>query len=80
MDGGNADLGLVALSLIQARRGEYRVLPADWHRPLVQQGVVVNPGDPLAEAFMAFLFSERAGRLIRAAGYALPGGTDALAR
>jgi molybdate transport system substrate-binding protein len=46
----------------------------------VQQGVVVNPGDPLAEAFMAFLFSERAGRLIRAAGYALPGGTDALAR
>ena len=80
VDGGNADLGLVALSLIQARRGEYRVLPADWHRPLVQQGVVVNPGDPLAEAFMAFLFSERAGRLIRAAGYALPGGTDALAR
>ena len=68
------------VSQIQARRGEYRVLPADWHRPLVQQGVVVNPGDPLAEAFMAFLFSERAGRLIRAAGYALPGGTDALAR
>ena len=80
VDGGNADLGLVALSLIQARRGEYRVLPADWHRPLVQQGVVVNPGDPLAETFMAFLFSERAGRLIHAAGYALPGGTDALAR
>lgn len=80
VDGGNADLGLVALSLIQDRRGGYRVVPDDWHRPLVQQGVVVNPGDLLAEAFMTFLLSERAGRLIRAAGYALPGGADALAR
>lgn len=80
VEGGNADLGLVALSLVQERRGEYRVVPDDWHRPLVQQGVVVDTGNRQAETFMAFLLSERAGRLIRAAGYALPGDNDALAR
>ena len=80
VDGGNADLGLVALSLIQDRRGEYRPVPGDWHRPLVQQGVVVDTGNRRAEAFMAFLLSERAGRRIRADGYALPGGGGALAR
>lgn len=80
VDGGNADLGLVALSLVQNRRGAYQVVPDDWHQPLVQQGVVVDTGNRQARVFMAFLRSERAGRLIRAAGYALPGGDDALAR
>lgn len=80
VDGGNADLGLVALSLVQNRRGAYQVVPDDWHQPLVQQGVVVDTGHRQARVFMAFLLSKRAGRLIRAAGYALPGGDDALAR
>lgn len=79
VDGGNADLGLVALSLVQDRRGEYRLVPERWHRPLVQQAVVVGTGHRQAEAFMAFLLSERAARLIHAAGYALPGDTHALA-
>jgi molybdate transport system substrate-binding protein len=80
VDGGNADLGLVALSLVRNRRGEYRPVPEDWHQPLVQQGVVVDTGNRHAEAFMAFLLSERAGRRIRADGYALPGEHNALAR
>lgn len=79
VDSGNADLGLVALSLVQDRRGEYRLVPKSWHQPLVQQAVVVGTGHRQAEAFMAFLLSERAARLIHAAGYALPGDTHALA-
>lgn len=80
VDGGNADLGLVALSLVQDRRGGYRAVPAGWHRPLVQQGVVVDTDNRQADAFMAFLLSERAGGVIRADGYDLPGNADALAR
>ena len=85
VDSGNADLGLVALSLILHRRGEYRLVPAAWYQPLVQQGVVVDTGNPLAETFMAFLLSDAAGRVIRDAGYALPesstgGGSDGLDR
>ncbi len=79
VDGGNADLGLVALSLVQDRRGEYRLVPEGWHQPLVQQAVVVGTGHRQAEAFMAFLLSERAAPLIHAAGYALPGDPHALA-
>jgi len=80
VDSGNADLGLVALSLVQDRRGEYRPIPVDWYRPLVQQGMVLDTGNHQAKAFMAFLLSGQAGRVIRADGYALPGGDDAVAR
>lgn len=80
VDSGNADLGLVALSLIQQRHGEYTVVPADWYQPLVQQAVVVDTGNPRARSFMAFLLSPRAARVIRADGYGLPGESHVLAR
>lgn len=73
---GNAEAGLVALSQLRALndvpQDAYAIIPASLHAPIAQQAILLRQGSA-AEALLAFLRSERALGLIRAAGYALPG-------
>ncbi len=72
---GNAALGFVALSQVQAEgritRGSAWVVPAQWHAPLRQDAVLLLPGrdKPAARSLLAFLKSDEARAIIRAHGY-----------
>jgi len=72
---GNAALGFVALSQVQAdgriTQGSAWVVPARLHQPLRQDAVLLQPGRdrPAARALMAFLRSDEARAIIRAYGY-----------
>lgn len=72
---GNAPLGFVALSQVwaqgQIREGSAWIVPADWHRPIRQDAIVLRSGsgNPAAQALMRYLRSEPARALIRAHGY-----------
>ncbi|MBT8052124.1 MAG: molybdate ABC transporter substrate-binding protein [Gammaproteobacteria bacterium] len=73
---GNAQSGLVALSQLlrgdRAGRGAYRIISGELHDPIRQDAVLLRSG-AAAEAFLQYLRSEPAARMIRAAGYGLPG-------
>jgi molybdate transport system substrate-binding protein len=75
---GNAQSGLVALSqLLQGDQaghgaGAYRIISDELHDPIRQDALLLRSG-AAAEAFLQYLRSEAAARMIRAAGYALPG-------
>lgn len=66
---GAANLALVARSL--AGDGEARVaIPADWHAPIEQQGIVVAGGrEGPAQAFLAWLTGAAARPLLERDGY-----------
>ena len=69
---GNADLGFVALSMIQpAARTQAWLVPAEYHDPIRQDLVLLKHGqnNPAAQAFIQFLSSRQAGALIETAGY-----------
>ena len=74
---GNAQLGLVAWSQVQAQgriaSGSGWQVPAQWHAPLRQDAVLLLPGreQPAALALAAFLRSEAARAIIRRHGYEL---------
>lgn len=74
---GNAPLGFVALSQVQAdgriAEGSGWVVPASLHEPIVQQAVLLTKGrdNPAARALLDFLRSEPARALIRSYGYDL---------
>lgn len=73
---GNAQLGFVALSQVQAdgriAEGSGWVVPANLHEPIVQQAVLLAAGrdNPAARALLEFLRGEPARAVIRQAGYA----------
>lgn len=73
---GNAQLGFVALSQVQAdgriAEGSGWVVPARLHEPIVQQAVLLAAGrdNPAARALLEFLRGEPARAVIRQAGYA----------
>lgn len=72
---GNADVGIIALSLALANGGTYTLIPAELHKPLEQALVVTNSGarGDAAAAFAASI-SSAAGRNIMARyGFLLPG-------
>jgi len=75
---GNAQLGFVALSQVQAdgriAEGSAWVVPAHLHEPIVQQAVLLTKGrdSAAAAALLQFLRSEPARTVIRGAGYSLP--------
>lgn len=76
---GNVPLGFVALAQVRAlppeRAGSYWLVPPDLHDPLHQDAVLLkNPGTgrDAARAFLAYLRSPGARRVIEALGYALP--------
>ena len=72
---GNAPLAFVALSQVVAdgriARGSGWIVPANLHAPIRQDAVLLNPGaaNPAAAAFLAYLRSDAARTLLRAAGY-----------
>lgn len=74
---GNAQLGFVALSQVLALKGvshKYWLVPGDLYEPINQQAVdLTNGNNPLGgKAFVRFLRSPAARRVIRNAGYSLP--------
>jgi len=69
---GNADLGFVALSMIEpARQAHTWIVPAEYHDPIRQDLVLLKRGqnNPAALAFLSFLSSSQAQMLIESAGY-----------
>ena len=79
IDSGAADAGIVALSLVLApgmqERGTWTLIPDTWHAPL-EQGYVITRranGNPLADAFAAWIDSDAARVIMRRYGFVLPG-------
>jgi len=76
---GNADVGIVALSLAVAPSirptGRYWLIPAYLHRPIRQAvGIVATSRQPApARAFLAFLNSPTGRQVMRRSGFTLPG-------
>jgi molybdate transport system substrate-binding protein len=72
---GNADVGIVALSLAIADGGEYTLLPADLHEPLEQALVVTATGarGEAAAAFAEYLGSPEGRSVMVRYGFVLPG-------
>ena len=72
---GAADLGLVALSqvlaLTEKERPACTPVPETLHSPILQQAVLLKDA-PAARAFLAFLRSPEARKIIQDHGYALP--------
>jgi molybdate transport system substrate-binding protein len=72
---GNADVGIVALSLAIAAGGDYTLLPAELHEPLEQALVVTSngPRGNAATAFAEFLGSPEGREVMIRYGFGLPG-------
>lgn len=71
---GAAELGFVALSqIIDVKGGSRWIVPARLHQPIEQQAILLKSGagNPAARAFLKFLRSGTALRIIRRYGYAL---------
>jgi len=72
---GNAELGFVALSQVwengALKSGSAWIVPAELHRPIRQDAVLLARGkaNPAAVALMAFLKSDAAKAVIRSFGY-----------
>ncbi|WP_306168554.1 molybdate ABC transporter substrate-binding protein [Halomonas sp. MMSF_3323] len=68
--------GLVAYSLVKAprlaERAGWRLIPADWHRPLVQRMVLLEGAGAGAEAFFDFLQTPEAQEILRDYGFTAP--------
>jgi len=75
---GNADVGILALSLALApamkSSGTYVEIPASFHPPIEQAGVVVaaSKQKPLALQFLHTLTSAAAQRVLRSSGFEAP--------
>ncbi|MFT5721884.1 MAG: molybdate transport system substrate-binding protein [Motiliproteus sp.] len=74
---GNAQVGFVALSQVQAwggKPGSLWIIPESYYRPIDQHAVLLNKGqyNPVARQFLRFLKGPEAQRIIRAYGYSLP--------
>ena len=74
---GNAELGFVALSQVaipgKPAIGSYWIVPPDLYGEIRQDAVLLKPGadNPAARAFLGYLKSEPARKLIREFGYGL---------
>jgi molybdate transport system substrate-binding protein len=78
VDSGNADAGIIALSLALAPAlkdsGTFYEIPASFYPPLEQAAVIIkaSPNKALAREFLAFLRTPDAVRLMQTFGFALP--------
>ncbi|MDZ7662461.1 molybdate ABC transporter substrate-binding protein [Thiohalophilus sp.] len=72
---GNAQLGFVALSQLQgtgiSKQGSRWTIPQSLYDPIEQQALMLND-TPAARAFITYIKSEPAGRIMRRFGYAAP--------
>ena len=72
---GNAQLGFVALSQVfvngELKAGSGWVVPSDDHTPISQDAVllIAGQGNPAAHAFLAYLQSDKARKVIESYGY-----------
>lgn len=72
---GNAELGFIALSQVmkdgRISDGSAWIVPADLHKPIRQDAVLLNKGRgrPAAEAWLGFLKSDKAKTIIKSFGY-----------
>ncbi len=75
IDSGNADVGIVALSLAIANGGEFTLIPANLHAPLEQALVVTATGRraEAAAAFASFIGSPAGREVMVRYGFVLPG-------
>lgn len=75
---GNAEGGIVAyalaLSPALAGQADFALIPADWHRPLLQRMVLMPQAGPVAEAFYTYMNSPAARQIMQRYGFALPQG------
>lgn len=72
---GNAELGFVALSqVVKSKKGSEWIVPQTLYSPILQDAVLLKTGanDPGAKAFLAFLKSPAALKIIRSYGYTTP--------
>lgn len=73
---GDAAGGIVAYSLALAPqlagRGDFALIPDDWHQPLRQRMVLLNGAGEVAEAFYAYLQAPAARDILQRYGFALP--------
>ncbi|MEO0881380.1 MAG: molybdate ABC transporter substrate-binding protein [Pseudomonadota bacterium] len=75
---GNADLGIVSLSLVlqlpEGEQGHRWDIPASAHTPIAQGAILLSRGadNDAALAFLAFLASEDARQIIRQYGFETP--------
>lgn len=75
---GNAEAGIVALSLLKAPRlngiGKYVLVPLDMFPTLEQGAIVTSHGkdNPLAKQYLAFLASPQARTIFDRFGFLLP--------
>lgn len=72
----NTQGGIVAYSLVLSPtlsgRGDYALVPANWHAPLRQRMVLLKGAGPVAERFYAFVRQPAARAILRKYGFALP--------
>lgn len=75
IESGNADAGIVALSLAIANGGDYTLIPAELHAPLEQALVVTSTGPrgDAAAAFATFIGSPGGREVMIRYGFVLPG-------
>ncbi len=75
VESGNADMGFIAWSQIKRlppdNRGSFWLVPGPMHDPISQEAVLLRD-NPAARAFLDFLRTPRARRLIADHGYDLP--------
>jgi molybdate transport system substrate-binding protein len=75
---GNADVGLVALSLVLSpalkTRGKWIPVPEDLYTPILQGAVLTRRGstNPAAGRYMEFLQSAEAQEILKRFGYSIP--------
>jgi molybdate transport system substrate-binding protein len=80
---GNADIGIIALSLALAPafagKGSYTPIPADLHQPLRQGFVILKYGEgkALAKAFATFFGNPDVRQIMSRYGFSVPGGPAA---
>ena len=73
---GNAQGGIIAYSLALAPnlagRGEWALIPQDWHQPLRQRMVLLNKANATSEAFYRYLQEPAARAIMADYGFTLP--------
>ena len=73
----NASIGFVALSQVfeggKIKEGSGWMVPSNWHKPIQQDAIVLNPGkgNPAAQALMQYLRGDKSRAVMLSFGYAL---------
>ena len=71
VDSGNAEVGIVALSLVNQRKDGWTKVPEELYPAIEQSGVVIarSPEQKIGAAFLTFLQSETAKTVLRKYGF-----------